>query len=785
MRLMSQPLPLGPADGRLTSREWIVLVLGALTLTVLVCLAEPSIFGAIDWVRLHVFYKPYIRASVLRGHLPLWNPYVSLGRPLLAEPDSAFFYPPELAYLLLDEHLACLIVCALHLLLCLYGMVKLARAIGVEKKLSFAVAFVFACSAPVAGCFTSGYIHYGPAICFIPLVLYLGMRLQATPNLRSMAIMALVFGLLHMCGHPQAAWLTSIGVSVFMAGRRLERAWRSALAGLVRDMGWLALAMGLGAALAAVCLLPLAELAGQSNRQGASLAFSGAFAEPAFGWATLLVPSDIRYFHFQANAQLYAGIAACVLGVCGLLCLRNRNMRALLILTVFAALLAAGNATPFFKLFFHTLPGLSAFRLHSRATIFVTLSLVLGAGFFLSRPSPRPRADAFTVLIAGVLALCVGWAFVLAWPGYGGHGLAEAAVRAALIAGTAALCLLYVLPARSVRGRRVLELALAGLLAFDLGSAVWALKQQNRDYADAAKESAVWRGLVGSGHFPSSGVPPRIFIPGFRENAGMLLGWSSPYGYVSLTLGRVWNAMHDGLGIAAPVALNTFPSTEIAKFGPFPYASMALVLGVDPATHRLAVNPAPDPRVYLAGSSRLVRDDREATSLMHAGHDFHHIALVEKPLELPTAPSSRAGSVAITRFEPERISVAVETSAPALLVLAEPWYPGWSALVNGLSAPCIPANAWMRAVPVPAGKSQVVLTFHSTYLVSGAVISLATLALVVFLLVRRRTAVETPQSRNPQGGSSNHVASRPVFQSVTSAAPASTAGEVAASTPGF
>jgi hypothetical protein len=745
MRLTSQPLPLGPADGRLTSREWIVLVLGALTLTVLICLAEPSIFGAIDWVRLHAFYKPYIRASVSHGHLPLWNPYVSLGRPLLAEPDSAFFYPPEVVYLLLDEHLACLIMCALHLLVCLYGMVKLARAIGVEKKLSFAVAFVFACSAPVAGCFTSGYIHYGPAICFIPLIFYLGIRLQAAPGLRSMAVMALVLGLLHTCGHPQAAWLTGIGVIIFTASRRLERAWRNALAGLVRDMGWLALAMGLGAALAAVCLLPLAELAGQSNRQGASLAFSGAFSEPAFGWATLLVPSDIRYFHFQANAQLYAGIAACVLGACGLLCVRNRNMRALLVLAVFAALLAAGNATPFFKLFFHIVPGLSAFRIHSRATIFVILPLVLAAGFFLSRPSPRPRADVLTVVTASAVALCIGLAFVLRWPGYGGHAPVEALFRATLIVGSAVLCLLWVLPERSARGRRVLELALAGLLAFDLGSAVVALKRQNRDVADEAKESMVRRGLAGSGHFPGSAVPPRIFIPGLRENAGMQLGWSSPYGYISLTLGRVWNYMHDGLGIAAPVAFNTFPSPEIAKFGPFPYDSMALVLGVDPRTHHLAFNTATDPRVYLAGSTRLVRDSREATLLMRAGHDFHHIALVEQSLVLPAppAPSSREDGVAITRFEPERISVAVETSSPALLVLAEPWYPGWSALVNGLPAPCIPANSWMRAVPVPAGKSQVVLTFHSTYLALGAVISLATLALIVFLLVWRRTAQST------------------------------------------
>jgi len=89
--------------------------------------------------------------------------------------------------------------------------------------------------------------------------------------------------------------------------------------------------------------------------------FRSLLAEPALPWPSC---SAERYplLHFQANAQLYAGIAACVLGACGLLCVRNRNMRALLVLAVFAALLAAGNATPFFKLFFHIVPGLSAFE---------------------------------------------------------------------------------------------------------------------------------------------------------------------------------------------------------------------------------------------------------------------------------------------------------------------------------------------------------------------------------------------------------------------------------------
>jgi hypothetical protein len=742
MRLSSQLLPLGPADGRLTSREWTVLVLGALALTVLVCLAEPSIFTSSDWLALHVFYKPYIRDAVLQGRLPLWNPYASLGRPLLADADSAFFYPPDVVYLLFNLYVACAIACALHFLVCLYGMVKLARAIGVEPRISFGVAFVFAGSAPVVGCFTSGYIHYGPSVCLVPLVFYLGMRLQSSPGLRAVAVLALVLGLQHTCGHPQAAWLTSVGLVAFLLGRRLERNWRHALCGLVLDAGWLALAVGLGSALAAVSLLPLAELAGQGNRQAASLAFSGAFAEPASGWATLLVPTDLRFFHFQANAQLYAGIATVLLGVAGLVRLRDRHMRGLFLLIAFAGLLAAGNGTPFFKLFFHAVPGVALFRIHSRATLLVTLALVLSAGLFLSRPSPRPRMDLVAFLIVAVAGLGISVAFVLGWPGYGDSAPIQATLRAALVAGTTAIGVLCLRPPRWLPDRRVPELALVLLLALDLGSAGASLKQQNRGHAEEEQEDAVRRALVATGNFSASGVPPRVYIPTFRENAGMQQGWSSPFGYASLNLGRVWNYMHDTLGVLPPIEHNTFPSLELAHFGPIPYPSMALVMGADPRAKRLMFSPRPDPRVYLVEASRMVRDAREATELMRVGHDFHKVALVEQAIALPGHAVSD-GRATITRFEPERISIAVESPSPALLVLAEPWYPGWEARVNHSAAPCVPANAWMRAVPVPAGTSQVEMTFHSTYLLPGALISLATLVAILWMLFRRRAAPAT------------------------------------------
>jgi hypothetical protein len=347
--------------------------------------------------------------------------------------------------------------------------------------------------------------------------------------------------------------------------------------------------------------------------------------------------------------------------------------------------------------------------------------------------------DLVAFLIVAVAGLGISVAFVLGWPGYGDSAPIQATLRAALVAGTIAIGVLWLRPPRWLPDRRVPELALGLLLALDLGSAGASLKQQNRGHAEEEQEDAVRRALVATGNFSASGVPPRVYIPTFRENAGMQQGWSSPFGYASLNLGRVWNYMHDTLGVVPPIEHNTFPSLELARFGPIPYPSMALVMGADPRAKRLMFSPRPDARVYLVGASRMVRDAREATELMRVGHDFHKVALVEQAIALPGHAVSD-GRATITRFEPERISIAVESPSPALLVLAEPWYPGWEARVNHSAAPCVPANAWMRAVPVPAGTSQVEITFHSTYLLPGALISLATLVGILWMLFRRRAA---------------------------------------------
>jgi hypothetical protein len=709
----------------LSRRQWLWLALASTAVFTLSYLTPPDLFGAIDWVRIHVFYKRYAAEAVRRGQLPLWNPYVSLGRPFLADVDAAtLFYPPNLPYLFLPPELACAVVLSLHLGLAGYGALRLAVALGADQIVGALAGLAFVLSAPIVGSFHSGLIHYGPALCYLPLVLTLALELDGGDG-RCVLRLGLVLGLQLLAGHPQAAWLTWLGAGVLVLLRRPR----------LRPIFSLGGAIAIACLLAAVTLLPLAELTQQSNRGRPSLELAGAFSEPSFGWASLLVPSDPA-FSFLANAQLYVGIAPLLLAILAMTNLRDRTARALAGLGVFAALLAAGQATPIFRLFYAAIPGVASLRLHSRASVLVSSALICLAVIALGAArdaAQRRRAIAICLGTAFVLG-AAQVAFVMSWPGFAEDRAVRVLLRVLVTGASAAtICAWLRSPGRAS------ALALGLCLCADLGWAVRGLKPQNRDLGDRPSEAAIEAALRADGRYDAAGVPPRISMPRpwARENAGMSHGWSSYTGYAALTLDRVWYHVHATLGLDVPTQQNTTVDRRVFLYGPFPFRSMSLGLGMDPETREIVARE-PDPRVYVATAVARVADHRAATAKMAAGHDFVSVPLVESDLELGPSSTGATGRAHIESFAPERVVVRVDSPAPGLVVLGEAYYPGWTATIAGRTIPCIPANAWMRAAPVPAGISTVVFAFHSRFLGLGAAISIGTLILVVWILRRRR-----------------------------------------------
>ncbi|MCG6926711.1 MAG: YfhO family protein [Acidobacteria bacterium] len=742
--------------GRAVRREALFVVAASIALVAFACLLPPTFFEGTDWLRLHLPNKIHATESLRGGELPLWNPYASLGRPFLADTETAVLYPPNLLYLATDPSSGLLLLTLAHFILGLVGMLALGRALGMERWASWLAGACFLWSAPLVARLSAGQVPYAHATCYVPLLFYLALRLQDRFSLARLTALAATLALQLVCGHPQIAWVTWLGLGSFLLGRALPPT-RRPLVAVARGVGGLALALLAAFALSSPMLLPFLELASEGNRSAPSVTFAAGGALEWWQWTSLALPDGgRRVFSWEVN--LYAGILPVVAGLAGLLRVRDGNVRGLLLASLAGALVAAGTRTPAFVLLYHLVPGLSSFHIHSRAALLVVFALILGAGLFLSRADP-PRRVAASLGAGVALAVVAPLLFRFAAPVPDAAAepfpltrLALAGLVAVLAAGT-----LLRAPGRGRLGARV---ALAVVVLTELGVTTGAARRAWHFPVSTANERPVFEALVEAGLYESNGVPPRIALPPWivRQNAGLLYKWADIAGYNALTLSRVWIYLHETLGLTPPLDENTYPSRHLYDHGPFPYDSMSIVAGWkmewqrsgpgsevggwQPPPGRLVLRDSTDPRAYLLTAVRPVSHWREAVTAMTAGHDFHRVALVETETGLASSAESLgeddAARVEIVSFRPEHVVLETESAAPALLVLAEAWYPGWTATVDGAPAPCLPANAWMRAVPVPAGAHRVEMRFHSRWLGPGALVALLTAATLGVLVRRER-----------------------------------------------
>jgi hypothetical protein len=704
-------------------------------LTALVFFTPPSVLDSMDYHRFHEPMHVFTARALRAGHLPLWNPHVNLGRPHLADLQAGVFHPTSLLYLLTPLPVAFALAAFLHFALGVIGLVKLAGHVGARAGAAFPVALAVFFGGSVASTLQTGSIECIEAVAYLPWLFLFAVRMQEQPAGRWLALGALTLALQLLCGHPQYTWLTVVGAGLFLLGRRLQWPVRStSWRGMLLDAAWLAVMGGWALAIDGAQTLPFLELARQGNRAEATPAFASSFSMPWADWASLVRPVSASFLVNWVD-NLYPGIWLTLAGLAGLTRVRDRNVRGLLAVCLVSLLVAAGDRTPAFAVLYHLLPGVSMFRLHARMAVLIVLALALAAALVLSRPAALPRLlplVAATVLAAGaVIAVELRVAAsARSWP--------AVAVQLALILSAGALTAQWLR-----RGRPAIAAALVILALVDGARATVQLKRVYQAAPYFPAEQAM-TGALQAQLLPGA-PPPRVSMPYpyARENAGMIFGYGTFTGYVSLTGNRVWSYLHGSLGLRAPALLNTVPSNEIYRFGPFPYRSMNLVFGLDLARRQGRLAPAPDPRAYLAGAEP-VSDWRQAIERMRLGHDFHRSALVERALTV--APPSGC-SARITHFAAEEVALETDCPHPALLVLAEAWYPGWQVTVDGAPGECLPANAWMRAAPVAPGRHRVLFTFRPRALLPGAALSLLALAAVALTLRRSRAGQTVPLPR--------------------------------------
>ncbi|HMA36354.1 MAG TPA: hypothetical protein VKY74_17995, partial [Chloroflexia bacterium] len=102
-----------------------------------------------------------------------------------------------------------------------------------------------------------------------------------------------------------------------------------------------------------------------------------------------------------------------------------------------------------------------------------------------------------------------------------------------------------------------------------------------------------------------------------------------------------------------------------------------------------------------------------------------------------TAP----GPVTVQEYSPGHIRLQAVAARPALLVVAESWYPGWRGTLDGRPVEILRANYLSQGVVVPAGTHTIVLEYAPDSVRAGALISsmggLGMLLLAIWAWYRR------------------------------------------------
>ena len=122
--------------------------------------------------------------------------------------------------------------------------------------------------------------------------------------------------------------------------------------------------------------------------------------------------------------------------------------------------------------------------------------------------------------------------------------------------------------------------------------------------------------------------------------------------------------------------------------------------------------------------------------------DLKHVAVADKAFKDVLGEAKTADSTAtidITAYEPNKLTYDVNSQNDGMIVFSEIYYPGWTATVDGKEVELGRVNYVLRAMPIEAGKHEIVLSFFPKSIDTTETIAYAALAIlalgIVFLIV--------------------------------------------------
>jgi hypothetical protein len=692
------------------------------------------------------------------GRLALWTDRVYLGFPFFADPQTAAWYPGTLLIVGLGPHLGYVLFLFFHSLLAAAGATGLARSHGCAWPAAWASGLLVS----LAGYFAHEIRHPGlfAILAWLPAWLWATHLLFQKQTARRVALAGLPVAMMILAGTLQVLFGAAILYGFYIAGLGLD-AWqkhagRRALQALAASIA----APLLGLCLAAVVLLPtLAHFPHTARALGMSYAFGSMGSVPPVQVLSFVLAPAAGLFGFASDfgtASFYVGALSLPLAVVAVVGTRRALPLALASCFVTLTVVALGKYAGLHPLLYSWMPeALGILRGMGRALGPATVCLALLAALGL-QCLDNPTRTLQRLLGTLLLIAAAGHGVVLGWT--------EERLEAASLGGTLILAAALAVWAVSRRHPRVLQPGLAGLMVLDLVAfgPLDAVLEQTPPPPSHEHVAGSMPVLADLGANVYGSADERMLLLGFGpRNLPLMLGPDGVGGYNPL----VSLSYLDFVSLIENARL--FSRQPLERFVHFDQPQQLEAALVDAAAIRFVISPMPLdfeglrllkkypkhplrelnaylyenrealPRAYLAYRTLHTKQKAELAGLLSNGFDARHTTVVESespPLEGP----SRIEPVETTRERPEALRFAVAPDRPAMLVVANAWYPGWRAWVDGVEAPVLRVNGLFRGVALAAGARQVEMRFEPWSFRVGAFVSLAAAIVLALLLVSSR-----------------------------------------------
>jgi len=727
---------------------------------------------------------------VSAGAWPLWDPYVSFGQPLLANANNQLYYPPTWLNFVMRPWTYYTLFFAGHLLFSGLGVARLGQRLGLSRAAAHASAAFWIASGPFLS-LGNTWNHLAAAawIPWVLLATDRVSTDGRTRSILAAAaawalqivtgspdMVAMTAALAALCLTRRWNWRHAFDVQ----NRRMLAS------GGLTGVGALLLAAGQW-----LPSLELASQAGRLRLSDAMRTYWSIHPVGLLQTLVPVLWTDLRLderWHaalFEGREpflfSIYLGIPAVALATLGLSNVRVNARWSLGAAGLGAVLVSLGHHALFYPLAVRAFPPLRVLRFPAKCLVLTAFCVAMLAGAGIDAWRERVKRKTSLALGGGLVVVAVVLT-VLAWQAHfradvwgplvlppltpGASYAAQLDPGVWKLARGSLLCVVLValLAARGRGGTRAgASAALVALLG--VSDLAWTHRRLNEtapknlfqlepEAAAAVDQHDLGRLYV----FDYSTSPERSERYLGRRTPYRVpttLGWGAALGlrmYVFPPIGEAWGLFgsyeRDNLGIQprplfelgalVDEAAGTAALSRLLRLGAVTQVLALHTTGlpdleasrtfppafVEPI--RLYRVPRTLPRTYMVNGVRIADLQAGLATVIDPAFDIRREIVL--PSGHPRRPDSSFDGVSrVVDFRADRVRIESDASTPGYVVVVDAYAPGWRAEVDGRPAPLLCANLAFRAVPVPAGRHVIEMTYRPVSVLVGAAISAAAL----------------------------------------------------------